>query len=134
MESGAVGARGARESTPSGATGLGGRRTGSPAWGMTMYGLYIVRRTQIYLDPGQADALVERARVHGTTMSHVIREAIASYLARPEQEGERLARFRAALDMSFGTAPGLSPGAEYVERMRTADREREVAIDRRARR
>ena len=66
-------------------------------------------------------------------MSHLIREAVERYLTTPEQEDERLARFRAALDASFGVAPNLPPGVDYVERLRAADREREAGLDRRTR-
>lgn len=89
-----------------------------------MYAVYIMKRTQIYLEGSQAKALAERARAEGVTASHVIREAIDEYLAAPEAESEQLARFRAALDATFGIAPYLPPGDQYVEEQRTADRRR----------
>jgi hypothetical protein len=99
-----------------------------------MYSAYIVRRTQIYLEEQQAGALARRARVRGVTASHVIREAIDEYLAAPEDESEReLARFRAALDESFGSAPGLEPGAAFARRLRRADAERARGLDARRR-
>lgn len=98
-----------------------------------MYATYIMRRTQIYLDPAQTEELVKRARRSGATMSHLIREAIGTYLTTPEQQDEQLARFRSALEASFGVAPTLPPGAEYVKRLRAVDREREAALVRRTR-
>jgi len=99
-----------------------------------MYSTYIVRRTQIYLDEAQATALASRARRRGVTASHVIREAIDDYLAEPEDASEReLARFRAALDRSFATAPRLPESAAYVAELRAADTERSVDIETRRR-
>lgn len=95
-----------------------------------MYGAYIMRRTQIYLEPRQSDALARRARRQGSTTSHLIREAIDRYLEVPERDEERLARFREALDASFGIARHLAPGDEYVERLRAADRARDDALRR----
>jgi hypothetical protein len=87
--------------------------------------MYIMRRTQIYLDEKQAERLAHRARARGTTASKVIREAIDEYLAGPDDTADRIARFRAALDASFGVAPYLADGAKYVEGLRSADRARE---------
>lgn len=47
--------------------------------------LYIVRRTQIYLDDAQDRALAARAVASGTTKSAVIRHAVEAYLAQPEE-------------------------------------------------
>ena len=99
-----------------------------------MYDTYIVKRTQIYLDEGQAERLSRRAALRGTTASKIIREAIDEYLAAPDDEAERLARYRAALDAAFGAAPYLPTGAAYVERMRNVDRAREEELTERARR
>ena len=90
-----------------------------------VYDSYIVRRTQIYLDQRQADELSRRAVAGRTTASKMIREAIDQYLADPDDTGERLARYRAALDGAFGVAPHLGEGAAYVERLRAADRARD---------
>lgn len=90
-----------------------------------MYTEYIMRRTQIYLDERQAVELGRRARARGTTASKMIREAIDAYLAEPSDEAQRLARFRAALDESFGAAPSLPDGSTYVDEIRSADLARE---------
>ena len=50
-----------------------------------MYDPYIMKRTQIYLDDGQADELARRAKVRGTTTSKMIRDAIDEYLAEPRR-------------------------------------------------
>ena len=93
-----------------------------------MYTSYIMRRTQIYLDKEQATKLARRARVRGTTASKMIREAIDAYLAGPDDADAQLARFRAALEASFGTAPYLAEGPEYVDELRRADVAREAEL------
>ena len=99
-----------------------------------MYTPYIVRRTQIYLDERQADALAGRAQRRGVTSSHMIREAIDDYLAQPEDEREReMTRYRAALDRSFGSVRRLPDGSTYVTELRAAEsaRARELEAPRR---
>jgi hypothetical protein len=95
-----------------------------------MYDLYIVRRTQIYLDEEQAERLASRAAAEGTTLSALIREAIDELLERGG-EGERLAGFRRAVEASAGLAPELPEGRSYVEELRRRDleRERELSAD-----
>lgn len=93
--------------------------------------LYIVKRTQIYLDEEQADRLDERAAAGGTTRSGVIREAVDTYLARPGDDAARLAGFHDAVDEAFGTAPDLPPGEDYVRELRSIDRAREEELQRR---
>lgn len=87
-----------------------------------------MKRTQIYLDERQAEELGRRAAVRGTTASKMIREAIDRYLAGPDEEQARLARYRASLDTSFGSAPYLERGDRYVDRLRDAARERESEL------
>lgn len=94
-----------------------------------MYGTYIVKRTQIYLAEDQSEELARRARVRGTTASKMIREAIDQYLAQPDDPAARLARYRAALEDSFGSAPHLPDGASYVDEIRGADRARQRELD-----
>jgi hypothetical protein len=108
----------------------GGTDAEAAAWArwQTMYNAYIMRRTQIYLDERQADELGRRAAVRGTTVSKMIREAIDQYLAGPDEEADRLARFGAALDASFGAAPYLEEGSRYVQRLRRADLERDAEV------
>lgn len=98
-----------------------------------MYTAYIMKRTQIYLDERQADELRRRGTVRGTTASKMIREAIDQYLAEPDDAAERLARYRAALDDSFGIASHLPDGASYVDQLRGADRARQKELEQRAR-
>lgn len=98
-----------------------------------MYTAYIMKRTQIYLDEQQVEALRRRAAVRGTTASKMIREAIDQYLAEPDDAAERLARYRAALDESFGIAPHLPDGPRYVDELRGADRARQRELEQRAR-
>lgn len=97
-----------------------------------MYDTYIMRRTQIYLDDRQADELSRRASVRGTTASKMIRDAIDQYLAGSDDEADRLARYRAALEESFGAAPYLAAGARYVDELREADRDRDRSLEERS--
>lgn len=96
-----------------------------------MYAIYIVKRTQIYLDVEQERQLRDRAREAGVTRSALIREAVAEYLAPSANEGSRMARFRAALDEVAEAPAALPPGAEYVEDLRAADRARDEAAEQR---
>lgn len=98
-----------------------------------MYSSYIMRRTQIYLEERQSDALAQRAAARGTTASKVIREAIDRYLAEPNDDATRLRRYRAALEATFGLAPQLPEGAAYVDDLRHAERERARELDERRR-
>jgi predicted transcriptional regulator len=96
-----------------------------------MYAQYIMRRTQIYLADDQDRALDERARRVGRTKSALIREAIDGYLSPAAAQRDELARFRAAVAEASGCAPYLPPGAEYVDALRSADRERARELDER---
>jgi hypothetical protein len=90
-----------------------------------------MRRTQIYLDDDQATELARRAKTRGTTASKMIREAIDQYLAEPEDAVERQARFREAIEASFGIAPYLPDGATYVDDLRSRDRQRDRDLEER---
>jgi predicted DNA-binding protein len=84
---------------------------------------YIVERTQIYLSKAQAGSLDREARRRGTTRSHLIREAIEE-------------RYGTDLDLEnvrqvLAAAAGLwrdrtETGEEYVDRLRTGDRLRDL--------
>ncbi len=89
-----------------------------------MYDLYIVKRTQIYLEDSQAAELARQAKSRGTTTSRMIREAVDAYLAGEPDDAEWLARQHAALNESFGSIPRLPDGATYVREMRARDAER----------
>jgi predicted DNA-binding protein len=96
---------------------------------MAMYALYIVRRTQIYLDEEQDRRLAERARATGRTKSDLLREALDRLLNTPLSEEEDLARFRAAADAAFGIAPYLEDGVTYVRKLRDIDRDRAKRLE-----
>lgn len=104
-----------------GAAGAAGvkRSMGPPiSADQAMYDLYIVRRTQIYIDEAQGERLARIAERSGTTMSGVIRDAIDSYLERESSDDARLARFRSAVSAAAGAEPELPPGEEYVDAIR----------------
>jgi predicted DNA-binding protein len=93
-----------------------------------MYSSYIMKRTQIYLEPEQSQELARRADVRGVTSSRLIREAIAQYLADPTDTAGELAAQRSALLAAAGAVPRFASGAETVEGLREADgaRDREL--------
>lgn len=93
--------------------------------------LYIMNRTQIYLDDRQTARLDKRAAREGTSRSMVIRRAVDVYLEQEEREGtEWQQRWKQAVDRSAGLAPYFEDGAEYVEEVRRADAERLAQLDR----
>lgn len=57
-----------------------------------VYGVYTMERHQIYLDREQRRELARLAEQEGASVSHVIREAVAAYIAtkkrRPEADSE----------------------------------------------
>ena len=94
-----------------------------------MYASYIMRRTQIYLDAEQSITLGRLAKVRGVTASHLIREAVAQYLAGPDPEETELATQRAAIAEAAGTIARLPGGVDYVQALRAADAEREGELE-----
>ena len=88
--------------------------------------IYIMERTQIYLTGEQTGALDREARRTGTTRSHLIREAIdARYATAVDRR--RIAR---ALKATAGLwKDRAETGADYVERVRTGRRLRELHTD-----
>jgi predicted DNA-binding protein len=93
-----------------------------------MYALYIMRRTQIYLDEAHDRALTERAQAAGRTKSELIREAIDRYLSPNDGAAEATVRFRNAVAAAAGVAPHLPSGAEYVDAVREGDERRESEL------
>jgi hypothetical protein len=85
---------------------------------------YIVERTQIYLSKEQATALDREARRRGTTRSHLIREAIEERYrsGRPRDDVLEVLKETAGIwKRRRGT------GEEYVDRMRSGRRLRELS-------
>jgi predicted DNA-binding protein len=89
-----------------------------------------MKRTQIYLDLDQDRRLAHRAQTAGVTKSTLIREAIETYLAAPDEESV-LAQFRAALNELEGRPLRLPDGAAYVEDLRAHDVARLDELDER---
>lgn len=94
-----------------------------------MYHSYIMKRTQIYLEPEQSRELARRADVRGVTSSHLVREAITRYLADPTDDAGELAAQRSALLDAAGAIPSLASGVETVERLREADEARSRELE-----
>lgn len=98
-----------------------------------MYILYIMKRTQIYLDDAQDRKLSKRADATGVTKSSLIRRAIDAFLEAPSDAASRLTRFRAALREVADAPASFVDGKSYVESMRAGDVRRQRAIERRRR-
>lgn len=85
-----------------------------------MYTYIVMERTQIYLTSAQTTELDKRAHQQGTTRSHLIREAVESYLA-PKWDPEA---FKAALDRFAGVWADRDDIDEIYQGMREAGRRR----------
>ncbi len=70
-------------------------------------------RTQIYLTRQQRRKLDERRRREGKTLAAVVRDAVDSYLARPD-----LKTIKAILDITYGIDPKFTvpPRSEWAKR------------------
>jgi Arc/MetJ family transcription regulator len=95
----------------------------------TMYDPSIMKRTQIYLDEVLAQELGRAAKARGVTSSHLIREAVARYLAGPDTDDSELAAQRAAITDAAGTVRRLPRGSAYVDELRAADADRERSLE-----
>jgi predicted transcriptional regulator len=92
--------------------------------------MYIMNRTQIYLDESQTARLDRRAAAEGTSRSTVLRRAVDAYLSQEERDAAAWKdQWRQALDQTAGIAPHLGEGREYVEDVRRADAERLAQLD-----
>ena len=72
-------------------------------------------RTQIYLTQEQRRKLDARRKTEGKTLAAVIRDAVDSYLSRPD-----LRTIKAILDATYGIDPefAVPPRAEWARRER----------------
>jgi hypothetical protein len=89
-----------------------------------MYGSYIMRRTQIYLEDRQLSGLRAVARASGRTVSEVIRDAVDDKLAGPRDGVD----FDSALDRVTGiwaNRADLGATDDLVRRLRTDRRGQE---------
>ena len=77
-----------------------------------------MERTQIYLTEAQTTELDRRARQQGTTRSHLIREALETYLT-PKRDPKEV---DAVLDRVFGMWKDRDDILEAIQGMRDAER------------
>jgi len=84
-------------------------------------------RAQLLLEPGQHEALAEIAGRRGESISRVVREAVAEYLARQEGDAllrqrlaalERIRAHRAAVLKQHGGKPLEIDVVELIRQMR----------------
>jgi hypothetical protein len=74
--------------------------------------LYIVRRTQLYLDDNLWNALHIRARSQRTTVSHLVREAVRDrYLGSRDEQMKAMKEF-------VGSHKDSGPSSDAVETVR----------------
>ena len=93
--------------------------------------LYIMNRTQIYLDDDQTVRLDQRAAAAGTSRSMLIRRAVDAFLSQEEQDATAWqAQWRNAIEGTAGIAPYLDEGVAYVEDIRREDAERLSRLER----
>lgn len=95
-----------------------------------MYILYIMKRTQIYIDENQDARLSKRAEAAGVTKSSLIRQALDEFLEGPLDEKARLSRFVSTVEEIVKTPLDLPDGAAYVEEIRARDVERQEELQR----
>lgn len=90
-----------------------------------MYASYIMKRTQIYLTEEQDALLHRRQKATGVTISEQIRAAIdEKYI--PKSQRSLAERLRAIEDSYGAWKDRTETGEEYVERMRSGQRLRDV--------
>jgi metal-responsive CopG/Arc/MetJ family transcriptional regulator len=91
--------------------------------------LYIMNRTQIYLDESQTAKLDERATAEGTTRSTLIRRAIDAYLTQEMHDAAAWReQWQEAVAETAGIAPHFEEGADYVDNLRRAEAKRSKEI------
>lgn len=99
-----------------------------------MYAIYIMERTQIFLEASQVEQLDRRARAERTTRSDLIRRAVDTYLNGGPQTGDWKREFHEAMkEIRKHPLKRLPPGRIYVERLRKIDARRLEELDRRGR-
>lgn len=98
-----------------------------------MYIIYIMKRTQIYLDEEQDARLAKRAGAAGVTKSTLIRQALDQFLEGPLDQKARLSRFLSAVDELAKAPLDLPAGDAYVQEIRARDVQRQEELERRRR-
>jgi hypothetical protein len=87
--------------------------------------LYIMRRTQLYLDEDLWNALHFHARRNGQTISELVRKAARDkYMGNPE---ERLAAMKAIVGL-WRDRKDIENSEIYIRKMRTGSRQKKRAL------
>jgi hypothetical protein len=87
--------------------------------------LYIMRRTQLYLDEDLWNALHFHARLHGQTISELVRKAARDkYMGNPE---ERLAAMEAIVGL-WRDRKDIENSEIYIRKMLTGSRQRKRGL------
>jgi hypothetical protein len=81
--------------------------------------IYIMRRTQLYLDDHLWNALHARARAQKTTLSELVREAIRErYFSKQDEQAKAMQAF---VGIRNGRADSMD-SVEYIRRLRRGSR------------
>jgi hypothetical protein len=81
--------------------------------------IYIMRRTQLYLDDSLWNALHSRARSRKTTISELVREAVRErYLGKRDEQMKAMQEFVGIRKQR----PGTPAAVDYVRSLRRGDR------------
>lgn len=97
-----------------------------------MYNLYIMKRTQIYLEEAQDSRLAKRALALGVSKASLIREAVDAFLEGPSRDTFLVGRFRRALhEIAHHPLASLGDGRTYVEELRRMDVLRQQELEQR---
>ena len=87
--------------------------------------LYIMRRTQLYLDEDLWNALHFHARLNGQTISELVRKAARDkYMGNPE---ERLAAMDAVVGL-WRDRKDIENSDVYIRKMRTGSRQKKRGL------
>jgi hypothetical protein len=87
--------------------------------------LYIMRRTQLYLDEDLWNALHFHARLNGQTVSELVRKAARDkYMGNPE---ERLAAMDAVVGL-WRDRKDIENSDVYIRKMRTGSRQKKRGL------
>ena len=90
--------------------------------------LYIVKRTQLYLDDSIFRLLLELSRVQKTTISELVRQAIDQVYARGRRKKDAIKALEATFGM-WSDRSDLPPTEEYIRDLRKDTRAKRLGLE-----
>ena len=79
--------------------------------------LYIVKRTQLYIDEGIFEMLATLSRKQKTTISDLVRKAVEKVYGRKKNERDKIKALKAAFGI-WKNRKDLPPTDEYIRQLR----------------